>query len=184
MQIDDTPKSQMVFGLTVDEWKPSEPVVIGDNAQGYPRASLKDVPPGEYTIQAVLNVYETFHRLDGKTVKLAPDRGEGQHWNLAPGNLFSKPRMVRIGPAAEPITVSLDEVIPPIVAEPDTKYVRHIRIQSALLTKFWGRPVYLSAIVLVPEGYDTHPQAHYPLIIFHDHFESGVQRFPRDSAGS
>ena len=177
MQIDDTPKSQMVFGLTVDGWKPGEPLAIGDNAQGYPRASLKDVPPGEYTIQAVLNVYETFHRLDGKTVKLAPDRGEGQQWNLAPGNLFSKPRTVRIGPAAQPITVSLDEIIPPIVAEPDTKYVRHIRIQSALLTKFWGRPVFLSAVVLVPEGYDTHPQAHYPLIIFHDHFVSGFNDF-------
>ena len=85
MHIDDTPKSQMVFGVTVDGWKPGEPLTIGENAQGYPRASLKDVPAGDYTIQAVLNVYETFHRSDGKTVELAPDRGEGQHWNLAPG---------------------------------------------------------------------------------------------------
>jgi hypothetical protein len=105
MQIDDTPKSQMVFGVTVDGWKPGEPLTIGDNAQGYPRARLKDVPPGEYTVQAVLNIYETFHRSDGKTVKLAPDRGEGQHWNLAPGNLLSKPRLVHIGPAAPPIAV-------------------------------------------------------------------------------
>jgi len=170
MQIDDTPKSQMVFGVTVDGWKPATPLTIGDNAHGYPRASLKDIPPGEYTIQAVLNVYQTFHRADGKTVKLAPDRGEGQHWNLAPGNLLSKPRRVRIGPGAAPIAVSLDEVIPPIKPEADTKYIRHIKIQSALLTKFWGRPMYLSAIVLVPEGFDTHPESHYPLIIFHDHF--------------
>jgi hypothetical protein len=177
MQIDDTPKSQMIFGVTVDGWKPDEPLVISDNAQGYPRASLRDVPPGEYTIQAVLNIYETFRRSDGKTVKLAPDRGEGQHWNLAPGNLLSKPRVVRIGPAEPPIAVSLDEVIPPISPEPDTKYVRHLRVQSALLTKFWGRPVYLSAIIIVPEGYDTHPQAHYPLIIFHDHFVSGFNDF-------
>ena len=177
MQIDDTPKSQMIFGLTVDAWKPGDPLTIGDNAQGYPRASLKDVPAGDYTIQAVLNVYETFHRSDGKTVKLAPDRGEGQHWNLAPGNLLSKPRMVHIGPGAPPIAVSLDDVIPPIKPEPDTKYVRHIRIQSALLTKFWGRPIYLSAIVLVPEGFDAHPEAHYPLIVFHDHFVSSFNDF-------
>lgn len=121
MQIDDTPKSQMVFGVTVDGWKPGEAIRIGDNAQGYPRAHLRDVPTGEYTVQAVLNVYETFHRGDGKTVKLAPDRGEGQHWNLAPGNLLSKPRKVRIGPGAPAFTVSLDEVIPPITPEPDTK---------------------------------------------------------------
>src|ERR1700689_3446021 len=117
MQIDDTPKSQMIFGVTVDAWKPGDPLIMGDNAQGYPGASLQDVPAGEYTVQAVLNVYETFHRSDGKTVKLAPDRGEGQHWNLAPGILFSKPRLVHIGAGAPPIEVALTEVIPPIKAE-------------------------------------------------------------------
>jgi enterochelin esterase-like enzyme len=177
MQIDDTPKSQMVFGITVDGWKPDSPVTLGDAVQGYPRASLKDVPPGEYTIQAVLNVYETFHRADGKTIKLAPDRGEGQHWNLAPGNLLSKPRKVRIGPEAPPIEVVMDDAIPPIKSEPDTRYIRHIRIQSALLTRFWGRPMYLSAVVLVPEGFDSHPEAHYPLIVFHDHFVSEFNDF-------
>src|SRR5271154_3103765 len=123
MQIDDSPRSQMIFGVTVDGWKPGERLTIGDNAQGYPRASLKDVPPGEYTIQAVLNVYETFHRSDGKTVKLAPDRGEGQHWNIAPGNLLSKPQLVRLGPGAAPVAISLNDAIPPIKPEPDTKYV-------------------------------------------------------------
>src|ERR1700722_13274034 len=177
MQIDDTPKSQMIFGVTVDAWKPGDPLMIGDNAQGYPRASLKDVPAGDYTIQAVLNVYETFHRSDGKTVKLAPDRGEGQHWNLAPGNLLSKPRLAPIGPGAPPIAVSLTEVIPPIEPERDTKYIRHIRIQSKLLTGFWGRPMYLSAVVLVPEGYDSHLDAHYPLIVFHDHFVTAFSDF-------
>lgn len=177
MQINDTLKSQMVFGVTVEGWKPGELLNIGDNAQGYPQARLKDVPPGDYTVQGLLNIYETFHRSDGKTVKLAPDRGEGQHWNLAPGNLLSKPRLVHIGPEGPPINVSLDAVIPPISPEPDTKYIRHIRIQSKLLTKFWGRPVYLSAIVLVPEGYDAHPEAHYPLIVFHDHFVTSFNDF-------
>jgi hypothetical protein len=177
MQIDDTLKSQIVFGITVDQWKAGEPVTIGDQAPGYPYARLKDVPPGEYTIQAVLNIYETFHRSDGKTVKLAPDRGEGQHWNLAPGNLLSKPRKVQISATTPAIAISLDNVIPPITPEPDTKYVRHIRVQSKLLTKFWGRPVYLGAIVLVPEGFDTHQQAHYPLIVFHDHFVSSLSDF-------
>src|ERR1700733_11791863 len=50
MQIDDSPKSQMVFGVTVDGWKPGEPLTIGASAQGYPRASLKDVPAGSYTV--------------------------------------------------------------------------------------------------------------------------------------
>jgi enterochelin esterase-like enzyme len=177
MQIDDTPRTQMVFGVTVDGLKPGEPVVVGDKADGYPYRSLKDVPAGDYTVQAVLDVYETFHRADGKTIKLSPDRGEGKHWNIAPGNLYSTPRKIHIGPGSAPVSVSLDKVIPPIAPVEDTKYVRHIKVQSALLTKFWGRPVYLSAIVLVPFGFDEHPEARYPLAIFHDHFVDGFDDF-------
>jgi hypothetical protein len=177
MQIDDTPRSQIVFGTTVDGWKPGEPVAITDAASGYPVRKLSEVPPGDYTVQAVLNIYQTFHRGDGKTVKMAPDRGEGQHWNLAPGNLMSKPRKIHIGPGAPAVTVVLDEVISPIKPEPETKYIRHIRIQSALLTKFWGTPMFLSAIVMVPEGFDRHTEAHYPLMIFHDHFASSFNDF-------
>lgn len=177
MQIDDTLKSQQVFGVTVDGLKPGEPVTIDNSAAGYPHRRLSDVPPGEYTVQAVLNVYETFHRADGKTIKLAPDRGEGQHWNLAPGNLYSKPQRMRVGPGAPPIAVALDQVIPPIPPEPDTEWVKHIRIQSDLLTRFWGRPMFLSAIVLLPQGWAEHPNAHYPEMIFEGHFPDGVPDF-------
>src|SRR5580704_4500322 len=80
MQIDDSPRSQIVFGVTVDGWQPGQPTLVDANASGYPIHSLKDVPAGEYIVQAVLNKYETFHRSDGKTVKLHMDQGEGQHW--------------------------------------------------------------------------------------------------------
>ena len=177
MQIDDTPRSQMVFGVTVDGLKPGEPVAITDAAWGYPVRNINDVPPGEYTVQAVLNVYQTFHRSDGRTVKLAPDRGEGQHWNIAPGNLYSATKKVHIGPGSEPVTVTLDRVIGAIPPEADTKYVKHLRIQSALLTRFWGAPMYLSAIVLLPEGFEEHPNAHYPEMVFEGHFPTGFEDF-------
>jgi hypothetical protein len=175
-QIDDTPGTQIVFGLTVDGWQPGQPAVVDSTAWGYPIRSLKDVPPGEYYVQAVLNKYETFHRSDGKTVKLHPDQGEGQHWNISPGNLISKPVKVTVKPGAA-ISIALTKVIPPIATPADTKYIRHIRIQSQALTKFWGRPMFLSAIVLVPEGFDEHPNARFPLMIFHDHFVSGFDDF-------
>jgi hypothetical protein len=177
MQIDDTPRSQMIFGVTVDGLKPGEAVTIDGSAPGYPIRSINDVPPGDYTAQAVLNIYETFHRSDSETIKLAPDRGEGQHWNLAPGNLYSTPQKVHVGPGSPPISISLDKVIGPISPEPDSKYIRHLRIQSALLTKFWGRPMYLSAIVLVPDGFDEHPNTHYPEMVFEGHFAEGFEDF-------
>jgi len=176
-QIDDTPRSQMVFGLTVDGWQPAQPAVVDATAYGYPIRSLKDVPPGGYIAQVVLNKYETFHRSDGKTIKLHPDMGEGQHWNISPGNLYSKPQKIVIGPNAAPIAIALTQVIPPVNPPADTKYIRHIRIQSDVLTKFWGRPMFLSAAILVPEGFDEHPNAHFPLIIFHDHFVSDFDGF-------
>jgi len=177
MQIDDTPRSQIVFGVTVDSWQPGQPLLVDATASGYPIPSLNQVPPGEYTVQAVLNKYETFHRADGKTVKLHMDQGEGQHWSISPGNLYSKPQKITVKPGGAPIQLALTEVIPPIPPKSDTKYIRHIRIQSQLLTKFWGRPIELSAIVLVPEGFDDHARAHFPLIIFHDHFVDDFDNF-------
>jgi hypothetical protein len=176
MQINDTMQSQIVFGTTVDGLAPGQPVTITAEAAGYPIRSLSKVPPGDYYVQAVLNIYETFHRANGTTVKLAPDRGEGQHWNLAPGNLYSKPVKVHIDSNTR-LQVQLTETIPPIKPPPDTKYVRHLRIQSDLLTKFWGTPMYLSAVVLLPEGFDEHPNAHYPIAIAHDHFADDIDEF-------
>jgi hypothetical protein len=176
MQIDDTARTQIVFGVNVDGWKPGDAAVVDETAFGYPIRSLKDVPAGDYYVQALLNRYETFHRSDGTTVKLHMDQGEGQHWNISPGNLYSKPQKIHVGPGATAL-ISLDQVIPPIPDAKDTRYIRHLKIQSELLTKFWGRPMYLSAIVLVPEGFDEHPNAHFPLIIFQDHFSESFGDF-------
>jgi len=180
MQIDDTPTSQIMFGVDVEGLKPGQSVVVDEHADGYPIRSLRDLPTGDYFVQAVLHLYETFHRSDGKTVKLPMDRGEGQQWNLAPGNLYSKPRKVAISAGGAPVEIVLDQVIPPIPEPKDSKYVRHLRIQSQLLTKFWGRPMYLSALVLVPEGFDAHPEARFPLMIAHDHFASEFVDFRTD----
>ena len=98
MQIDDSVRTQMMFGMDVDGMQPGQAVTVDDSANGYPIRSLRDVPPGEYYVQAVLHRYETFHRSDGHTVKLPMDRGEGQHWNIAPGNLYSTPRKITLGP--------------------------------------------------------------------------------------
>jgi hypothetical protein len=180
MQIDDTPKSQLMFGVDVDGMRPGQSVVVDERADGYPIRSLRNLPDGEYFVQAVLHRYETFHRSDGVTVKLPMDRGEGQHWNIAPGNLYSKPQKIVVRKGGASINIVMDQVIPSIPEAKDTKYIRHLRIQSQLLTKFWGRPVYLSAIVLVPEGFDTHPASRYPLMIFHDHFVSEFSDFRTD----
>lgn len=177
LQIENSVRTQILFGLDVDAFKPGQSVRFDDAAFGYPFRYLHDVPPGDYFVQAVLHKYETFHRADGHTVKLPMDRGEGQHWQLAPGNLYSKPQKITLRAGGDPVSIVLDQIIPPIPEPKDTAYIRHIKIQSELLTKFWGRPMFLSANVLVPEGFDSHRDAHFPLMIFEDHFNDDFHDF-------
>ncbi|HSD66955.1 MAG TPA: alpha/beta hydrolase-fold protein [Vicinamibacteria bacterium] len=167
----DVAGSQQVFGIDVDGWKPGEEAVFDGSVLGYPAESLAGVKAGTYRVQALLHRYETFHRADGHVVKLPMDRGEGQQWSRAPGNLLSAPRVVAIDPSRdEVVRVELETAIPPIPPPKDTKYVRHVRIQSERLTRFWGRPMHVGAVVLLPHGFDEHPGARYPLAVFHGHF--------------
>jgi Putative esterase len=183
-QVDDSARTQQIFGIDVEGWKPGERRVIDAQVLGYPRDSLRDVPAGRFRVQAVLHRYETFRRKDGRTLKLPMDRGEGQQWSKAPGNLYSTPLEVTFDPAADTvIRISLDKTIPPIVPPKNTKYIKHERIQSKLLSEFWGRPMHLGAHVLVPEGFDSHPNARYPFIINHGHFPAdfgGFRETPPD----
>jgi hypothetical protein len=177
-QIGDSSSTQLVFGLDVDGLAPGREAILDAAAFGYPLRSLADVPAGEYYVQALLNRYETFRRADGHTVKLPPDKGEGQRWNAKPGNLTSEPRKIAWDPkAGAAIRISLDKEIPPIAPPKDTKYIRYERIQSKLLSDFWGRPMEIGACLLLPEGFDEHPQARYPLIVYHGHFPYTFEGF-------
>ena len=170
-QINDGPGTQLVFGMDVDGMAPGEAIMVNAGAYGFPVRSIAEIPAGTYRVQALLNRYETYHLATGQTVKLPPDRGEGQQWNTKPGNLYSTPVEVTIDPGGRTvIRVSMDNVIPPIPDPPETKYVKRVRIQSQKLSDFYGTPMYLGAHVLLPEGFDTHPDAHYPLVIDHGHF--------------
>ncbi|UAK25034.1 hypothetical protein [Sphingomonas nostoxanthinifaciens] len=171
-------KSPFMFGQTIDGVRAGASVSIGSAAFGWPVANLRALPAGDYMMQVVLNRYETFHRADGPVVKLAPDKGEGQNWKIKPGNLYSRPVRVHWDPKRPPaLAATLDQVMPPIADKPDTDYIKHVRIKSARLSAFWGRPVYLRAHVLLPDGFAAHPQAHYPLMVFHGHFPDDISGF-------
>jgi Putative esterase len=177
-QVSDEANSQQVFGQNVDAWQANRPVLVAAAAFGYPVQSLKDFPAGEYWVQVLLHKYETFKLKTGYTVKLPMDRGEGQNYRTAPGNLYSKPFKVRFNPKGnEVVKIVLDQENPPIEEPKDTKYIKHIKIQSKMLTEFWGRPMYLGAHVLLPHGFDEHPEARYPICVNHGHFPADFDGF-------
>ena len=177
-QISDAATTQLVFGIDVEGWKPGTSQLVDVQAIGYPLERLKDVPAGDYYVQVLMHKYETFHLKTGQTVKLPMDRGEGQHWNVAPGNIYSVPVKIHFDPAAtNEVSLIITQIIPPIKPPEDTKYIKHIRIQSKLLTEFWGRPMFLSANILLPAGFDEHKDVKYPLAVFEDHFNPDLAGF-------
>ncbi|MEM9053060.1 MAG: alpha/beta hydrolase-fold protein [Bacteroidota bacterium] len=177
-QLRDDSKTCQAFGMDVEGWNPNQPLPFDMDAFGYPIQSFADLPSGEFYVQVLFHKYETFNRADGHVVKLPMDRGEGQQWNRAPGNLYSTPVAIQINEGAFPeLAIHLDQKIPPIEEPKDTKYVKHIKIKSELLSEFWGRDMYLGAHVLLPEGWEEHPEVKYPLAIMHGHFPKDFNGF-------
>ena len=175
-QISDKSSTGFVFGIDINSKQSSE-TIVDNKAFGYPVTSIDQIPPGEYYAQALLHKYETFNLKTGHTVNLPMDRGEGQRWHSAPGNYYSKVKKISLDPTKrKSVKITLDQIIPEITPPIDTKYVKHIKIESKLLSDFWGRPMHLGAHVLLPKGFDDHPEARYPLMIFHGHF-------PKDFGG-
>jgi hypothetical protein len=183
-------KSAQGFGVDVENLAPGQPIIVDANSFGAPRRSLKDIEPGDYLVQAVFNVYEQFHLATGQALWLPPDKGEGQHWNRKPGNPYNKPVKVHFDPSSQaPIKLTLDQVIPPIegtdkdpavmaAKDPGAKWLKYMHFRSEKLSKFWGRDVYLGAWILLPDGFDQHPDARYPLVVYQDHYHEGFAPVP------
>lgn len=177
-QINDGPNTQLVYGQNVDGMIAGQPIQFDGSQFGYPIQSLNDLKSGDYWVQALLHTYETFNLSTGHTVKLPMDNGEGQQWNRSPGNLYSTPVKVTIeeGQSAN-FSIVMDQIIPPIEEAEDTEWIKHIKMKSELLSEFWGRDMYLGAHVLLPKGFEEHPEANYPLMIFHGHYPSDFGGF-------
>ena len=119
------------FGVDVTQLHAGSPGVIDGTTLGYPVASLRELPAGDYYVQGLLNVYTEFHRADGRTLWLHDDQWEGQQFNRSPGNLVSEVTRVHIDPSRpDTVRIALARALPPIELPPDTRWVKHVKIQS------------------------------------------------------
>ena len=160
-----------IWGKNIGDVRPDEAVVIDGDVFGFPFESINDLPPGDYFVQGFVNIYTEFKRSDGHTLWMHNDQWEGQKWNVSPGNLYSDVQKVYVDPAnGGTISLRCDHVIPPLERLPDTEWVKRIKFKSPTLSAFWGQPIYLGATVLLPRGYDTHPEVYYPVNYIQGHF--------------
>jgi S-formylglutathione hydrolase FrmB len=171
LQVGNWWRSEPFFAKDVHQLNPGEVILIDEDVLGYPPKSLKDIPAGDYYVQGLINVYTRFHRSDGHVIWAHMDQWEGQRFNRSPGNLYSEVESIHLDSAkGYRVKLTLDKVIPPIEAPQDTEWVKYIKIQSKILSEFWGHPIYLGVIVLLPKGYDAHPDVYYPVHYRQGHF--------------
>jgi hypothetical protein len=171
MQVGDWDNRVVPFlGADVDQLKPGLPAVIATDTSAFP-SHLGDLASGDYYVQAVLSVYTECHRADGRDLWVHLDQWEGQQAVSSPGNLISEVQKVHLE-SDKPfdIHLALSKVLSPVEVPADTEWVKHIKFKSPSLSAFWGCPIYLGATVLLPKGYQSHPQVSYPVFYLQNHF--------------
>lgn len=135
-----------IFARDVTDFAPGVTIVVDNTAAAFPVESLSKLPAGEYFVQALFD-----SNIDLKSVN-------------SPGNLYSAIQKLRIDPATNgTIKLELTAKIPDEQLPQDTQYVKYVKIQSDLLTKFHGRPIYLRAGVILPRDFSGEPSRRYPL---------------------
>lgn len=165
---------QSLFGRDIREALPGDRVLIDGQTSGDPEPTLNDLPPGDYHVQALLNVYTEFHREDGHAIWAHMDQWDGQDIERSPGNYFSSTETIHIGKdTPTTIGIKLDSIIPPRPLPSDSQWVKRIKIESPRLSKFWGHPIFIGATVLLPKGYQDAPDRRYPTIFIQGHFDLG-----------
>ncbi len=158
------------FGRDIERVAPGQPAVVDATDLGHPVWDMRDIPAGDYFVQGFVNVYSEFKRADGHTVWMHDDQWEGQSWSRSPGNLYSDVQKIHFDPS-KPFAVHLSatHVIAAVTVPADTRLVKRIKFQSPMLTKFWGRPIYLGATILLPRDYET-ATISYPVLYSQGHF--------------
>jgi hypothetical protein len=157
-----SPRGPALFAVDLDQLAPGHAAVVDSKASSYPM-NLSDLPPGDYYVEAVVNVYQQFHRTDGHTIWVHMGDGRVEFFNFAGGNLYSDVQKVHID-GHSTVHITVNHVIQEEPRPVDTEWLKHVKIQSQLLTKFWGHPVYIYADVLLPKGYAEHPNTYYPVL--------------------
>ena len=178
-QCSDNQDTSQVFGVDAD-LAPGGTVEINSTVLGYPRHSLSELS-GAYCVQAELFRFEVYRRGDGVNLTLpsscVSDGGGDGAYGSPPGTLYSDVVNLTLPSAAE-VKLSLSHEVAP-VASPgcsgvgnDTEWIKTVRVDSALLKKFWGKSMRLEACVLLPYGFHDHPTAKYPLLVAHGHYSA------------
>ena len=132
----------------VKNLQPGSVATIDETAAVFPVQRIDDIPGGDYYVQALLASNRDLKSLN------------------APGNLYSEVHRVRIEPrTGAAIKLELTKSIPPDELPADEEFVKYIKVRSNLLSRFYGRPIFLRAAIILPRDYSADARRRFPLRI-------------------
>jgi len=135
-----------IFARDVKDFASGGVGIIDASAAAFPLESLSKLPAGEYFAQALFDT-----NTDLKSVN-------------APGNIYSAPQKLRLDPQTSgTVKLELTAKIPDEQLPQDSEYVKYVKLQSDLLTKFHKRPIYLRAGVILPRDFERDQTRRYPV---------------------
>ncbi len=141
------PNPMPFFAVDVRQLPRIDTFTVPDSILGYPIKRLRQLPRGQYVVQALLDSDTLFSYLN------------------APGNYYSTPRKITWDRnTADTVRLILSRRISPEALPPDSGSIRFVEIKSQLLSSFWNRPMVLRAGVILPRDYDANPQQYYPVV--------------------
>lgn len=191
---DVTSSPNQIFGKNVLSFGPKSTISLSGGSNdststgvfGWPNVSMGDIEPGTYNVQAFLTRYETVTRSDGSKVSVRFPCGDGGLNVDGFGSLTTAATEVAITGDAQTISLVFNNVtaVESFSGKEigscnqgnyeDTETLKHIKIRSKKLSKFWGRDMYVGANIVLPAGYNANDtKTRYPVIYNQGHWPAG-----------
>jgi len=133
------------FAVDVANVKAGEPIVLGDDALGFP-GPLSTLRPGDYMVQAILDLNRSERTFAGAEL-----------------NGYSRWKSITLRSSSDHFDLSIDQTVP-ARADRESPRLRLVDIKSKLLSEFHGRDVHLKATVALPPSYSKDTNRKYPIV--------------------
>ncbi len=161
-----------VAAREVSQWQPGQVVDIDADELAFP-AGYSQLPPGDYYIQAVLDVDHSYNYIG---------RGAGDLVSTVakvhlPTASIPTLTLAKALPASDPwkMRASAPEAVRKAASEA-RQHATLVDFTSPSLSAFWGRAISMRGWVLTPPGYDAKASARYPTVYYTQGFGGNNDR--------
>jgi hypothetical protein len=161
-----------VAAREVSEWEPGQGVDIDTDQLAFP-AGYSQLPPGDYLVQAVLDVDHSYNYTGRGAGDLVSDVVKVH----LPTTSMPTLTLVKALPARDPWVLSASATPAAREAAPAAhQHATLIDFVSPSLSAFWGRPITMRGWVLTPPGYDPKAATRYPTVYYTQGFGGNNDR--------